>query len=156
MNTNLTPTAIDELTVTDLAAFSAADLSLLQALVGQDARTAKARADKLSAALEARYRDSARAAYLGAGKDTGTIHLDDAGADVEVVIDKKVKWHQDKLASVLDAMSPELAKHYAKAEFCIPEAKFLNAPPDIRSALAVARTVETGRMKITIKMREAA
>ncbi len=151
MNTNLTTHAIDELSLSDLAALSASDLSFLQARVGDEERVLKARSEKLNAAIDRRYSEAARAAYLSAGKDTGTIHIDDAGHDVEVSVSKTVEWDQDKLASVLDGLPVETARHYAKAKFTIEERKFTAAPPDVRDLFSQARMVKPGKMRFVVK-----
>lgn len=156
MNTNLTPNAISDLDVADLAALSATDLCVLQVQLAGDAKVLKARSEKLNAAIERRYAELARSAYLGAGKDTGTIHLNDAGHDIEVNVPKKVEWDQDVLRSVLDAMPVEQARHFAKVTFAVDERKFSAAIPDIQAALAAARTVKPGKMSITINERKAA
>lgn len=156
MNTNLTPHAIAELEIHDLAALSASDLIVLQAGLAGDMKVLKARTEKLNAAIERRYSDLARSAYLQNGKDTGTIHLDDNGYDVEVCIAKKVEWDQDALRSALDNLPIDVARHFAKATFAIDERKFAAAMPDIQAALSLARMVKAGPMKITLKTREAA
>lgn len=156
MSTNLTPNAIAELDVADLAALSATDLCVLQAQLAGDAKVLKARSEKLNAAIERRYAELARSAYLKAGKDTGTIHLDDGGHDVEVSIGKTVDWDQDKLVAILDEMPVDIAKHFAKAKYTIDERKFAAAPPDIQYKLSQARTVRPGSMKIAINPRKAA
>ena len=156
MSTNLTPNAIAELDVADLAALSATDLCVLQAQLAGDAKVLKARSEKLNAAIERRYAELARSAYLKAGKDTGTIHLDDAGHDIEVTIGKTVDWDQDKLVAILDEMPVEQARHFAKITFAVDERKFAAAIPDIQAALAAARTVKPGKMTITINVRKAA
>lgn len=161
MNTNLTSNAIDELSLPDLAALSASELALLQARLGEDERLNKARSEKLNAAFERRYAEAARAAYLGAGKAengvfSGTIHLADAGFDVEVHVAKTVEWDEGALAKVLDGLPVETARHLARIKITVDERKFSAAPPDLQALLVPARTVKPGRMRFALKTREAA
>ncbi len=156
MNTNMTPNAIDELPVSDLAALSASDLATLQAQMAADERALKARSEKLNAALDRRYSETARHAYLRACKDTGSVHWDDAGFYVEATVSKSVEWDQDALTLALDTLPEEDARHLVKAKFTVDERKFSAAMPATQALLSPARTVKPGKMKILVKAREAA
>jgi hypothetical protein len=148
---NLTPNDIEGLSVTDLAELPAGALADLQRRVAAEARTSRTRAEKLNAALLHRYERAAGAAYVDAGKDTGTLHLDDDGHDVEVRIDKDVHWDQEALVAILGELPDDLARFYAKTSFTIEERKYNSAPPDLRSLFARARTVKAAKMRFTLR-----
>ena len=52
---------------------------------------------------------------------------------------------------LLDEMSVEEAKHFAKVSITVPEAKFNNATPEIKAKLSQHRTVEPGTVSVDIR-----
>ena len=148
---NFNPAALDEMDIAAIATLATPELAELIDLIDKDATLIKLRKDKLACALNRKYGDAAQKARLDAGKDTGVVHLDDAGFDVAAEVGKTVKWDQAKLVAVLNALPTETAKHYAKAEFKVDERKYAAAPPDIQKILAPARAVVPGRATYTLK-----
>ncbi len=148
---NFSPAALDEMDITAIATLATPELAELIDLIDKDATLLKLRKDKLACALNRKYGDAAQKARLDAGKDTGVVHLEDAGFDVSAEVGKTVKWDQAKLIEALDSLPTETAKHYAKAEFKVDERKYAAAPPDIQKILAPARAVVPSRATYTLK-----
>jgi len=95
--------------------------------------------------FERRYASAAAQQRLAEGKDTGSVHIVDGEWDVLVNVPKKVEWDQRALRDAFDKIDQDEARHYAKIVFAVEERKFENAPPAIRSILAGARTLKTGK-----------
>tara|TARA_E500000318_G_scaffold111920_1_gene132639 strand:- start:404 stop:844 length:441 start_codon:yes stop_codon:yes gene_type:complete len=85
------------------------------------------------------------------GKDFGQVSIKDGDYIITYNKRKKVEWDQGLLKGLLDCMDPETASFYAKAVYSVPEAKFQNAPPEVRSALSECRTVMLQGVSIDIK-----
>ena len=87
------------------------------------------------------FEDQARQYLADKGKDFGQATLKADGFKITLDFRKKVDWDQDQLISALDAMDGDTAKHYASVKVSVSEAKFQQAPPEIKSALSECRTV---------------
>lgn len=82
------------------------------------------------------------------GKDFGTVHIREGNQRLKATVSKKVSWDQELLASALNGLSEENARHYGKLTFAVEERKFTTAPPAIKTILEECRTVEVGRVNI--------
>lgn len=153
---NYQPAALDEMDIPSIASLQAAELADLIELLDKDALLLKLRKDKLACALNRKYGEAAHRMRMAAGKDTGTVHIEDAGFDVAADVGKSVKWDQSKLITALDSLPQETAKHYAKAEFKVDERKYAAAPPDIQKIFAPARAVVPGRETYTLTPKDKA
>lgn len=87
------------------------------------------------------FEDQARQYLADKGKDFGQATLKSDGFKITIDFRKKVDWDQDQLISALDAMDGDTAKHYASVKVSVAEAKFQQAPPEIKAALSECRTV---------------
>lgn len=151
-------TAIDNLTIDQIAAFDAGTLASIDGVLASEGQALTSRKAKLQAALERRYGEALTRALAEKKSDTGTVHLTDPTSnaiDIAVTVPKAVKWDNDALLKALDGMKPEDAKHYAKIEVKVDERKFDAAPPEVRAALSKARTVKPGTAKFTFKQEDA-
>ena len=81
------------------------------------------------------FEDQARQYLADKGKDFGQATLKADGFKITLDFRKKVDWDQDQLISALDAMDGDTAKHYASVKVSVAEAKFQQAPPEIKAAL---------------------
>lgn len=151
MQQNLHATAIDDLSVADIAALDAGTLAFLSDDLASQAQAVASRKAKFEAAIERRYGDAVRKALADRQTDTGTIHIADNTFDVVVTVPKTVDFDQDKLIAALDAMPVDKARHYVKATYKVDERKFEAAPPDDRALLAPARTVRPGKPRFVFK-----
>ena len=122
-------------------------LALLQEEAEETLRRAKATKDWIDGALSIKYADAAAAARQAAGKDTGTVRLQDGTVTVIADLAKKVDWDQAKLAALADrirADGDDLAE-YVETTLKVSERKFGSWPGHIRSAFEAARTVRVGK-----------
>lgn len=142
---------LDGADVAQVAAFSPLELAEIQRQLDHKTAILKARKEKIAAALDRKYGEAAHAKRLDAGKDTGSVRLDDGEFQIVADTSKTVKWDQKLLVAALDTMPVETAKHYAKAEYKVDERKFSAAPPDVQALLAPARTVVPGKTTYTIE-----
>jgi hypothetical protein len=111
--------------------------------------------DADGAALSLRYAERAAAARRAAGKDTGTIRLEDDGVTILADLPKRVDWDQDRLGELVERIRSAGADpaDYVEITYKIPERRYAAWPPSIREDFAPARTVETG--SLNIKLQEA-
>lgn len=148
---NLTPSFLDDATITDIENLTAPELNHLKNMLNNDATILAARSAVLQAAISSRYLDQAKT-YLRANKlDTGTAHVIDGDIDVTVTIPKSVSWDQDGLLAELDQMEKEDARHYAKLSVTVSETMFKGAPPAVQRKLGKHRTLKPGKAKFEFK-----
>ena len=110
---------------------------------------AKQNLDEFNKSLEDIYLEKAKKSLFNDGKDFGTANFKDGNVDVKVEVRKKTSWDQEGLLNYLNTLTPDLAKHYAKVSVTVPEARFINATPDVQEQLRNFRTVSNGGIKIT-------
>lgn len=138
--------------IPELDKLTTAELKTIQdQLIAADANLKKQKAT-FEALMLRRFEKDARAAYVEAKKDTGTVNFTAPGSNLltlKVDVDKKVEWDQAKLSATFNKMKPEDARHYAKVEYKVEEAKYKAAPPAVQADLKGARTVKPGKMKFT-------
>lgn len=102
--------------------------------------------------LARRYETKISLAYLREHKDTGLIHLEDAGFDLAVERPKRVEWDQEMLAKLGDEISAagDDPHEYIKTALSVDERKFTAWPSYLRERFIAARTVKAGA--VTIKL----
>ena len=93
-------------------------------------------------------------AYVAKGVDTGMIHIDRDGLDVQVDRSKTVTWDQAKLAASVEAIRAggDDPAEYVKTAYSVSEAAYAAWPSMIRKVFEPARTVKPGNP--TIKLAE--
>lgn len=136
----------------------------LQALVEDVAillSRAKLLDEKISAALDLRFAEQARAARSAAGKDTGRVRLMDDEFEIVADSPKAVVWDQAALSDIAAVIRDEWKENpadYMTVKYGVPESKFLAWPSALQKAFEPARTVKTGKpsYEIIAKKREAA
>jgi hypothetical protein len=139
-------------------ALTAVQLKALDAEIGAAESEAKAQREYLNLILDRRFGTAIQNELDFQGKDTGTIYVPASNSiELKVEIPKNVKWDQPTITKALEGLAPADAKHYAKVEITVEEAKFASAPPAIKAALLPARTVKPGKRKFTFRtIKEAA
>ena len=109
----------------------------------------KASLENFNKNLENIYLDKAKKQLFSEGKDFGTVNFKDGDVSVKVELRKKTSWDQESLLNYLNTLPNDLAKHYSKVTITVPEARFINATPDIKKELRKHRTVDLQGVKIT-------
>lgn len=131
----------------EIAALPTDQLGLLHQEAADLLASAKCVKDRLDSGLDLKYRDRADALRRNAGKDTGTVRIEDG--DVRVIADlpKRVKWEQAKLAEISERIRADGddPNEYVTIEFSVSERAYGAWPHSIRAAFEPARTVETGK-----------
>jgi hypothetical protein len=144
-----TPTVDDlpDLAVQDIAALPVDLLALLQGDLDARLQRDKAAKARFDAALTARYGDQAAEERRAAGKDTGTVRLDDGDFTVIADLPKRVDWDQQRLAAMVARMraAGEDPTQYVDITIKVPERKYTAWPDAIREGFAPARTVGSGK-----------
>jgi hypothetical protein len=155
MNTvTVLPNVVDELSVQQLAALPVLQKLELQRSLAEASAWLKRANDKFAAALEAAYGETSRAALRASGRDFGTAQGRDGSVEVTFELAKKVKWDQPKLHAIAERIvaSGEKVESYIKAELSVSETKWKSWPPVLQEQFAPARTVEPGRVSITLRL----
>lgn len=146
-----------DLPIPRLDALTTAELNTIQDnLAAADAKL-KRQKEVFAALLLRRFETVARAAYVEAKKDTGTVRTAAPGSnllELKIDVDKTVVWDQDALFKFLNSLTAEDAKHYGKMKLEVEEAKYKASPPAIQTALKKMRTVKAGKLKFTLVQRE--
>lgn len=126
-------------------------IAIIQMLV-EDVAVLIARAksydEKLSAALDLRFSEKARAARSAEGKDTGRIRFDDEEFEIVADSPKAVIWDQKSLASIAAKIRDEWSEDpadYLTVKYGVAESKFTAWPPLLRKTFEPARTLRAGK-----------
>jgi hypothetical protein len=149
---NISAAMLDEMDLETAAAMSAGDLMLIQGEIAAAVALWKARSDALQASLDIKYKAQAGAARLAKGQDTGTVHLDDSGLEVDCELRKKVEWDQSKLEALWNriASAGDDPAVYMQRELKIGEAVYNAWPDAVVAEFRPARTVKPEKPKYTI------
>ncbi len=131
----------------DVAALPAETLALLQDEADEALRSAKTTRDWIGGALALKYDVAAAKARQTAGKDTGTVRIQDGFVTVEADLPKKVVWDQKRLADVgmrlgAEGEDPE---EYIDVTYKVQERRYTAWPRHIREHFEPARTVRVGK-----------
>tara|TARA_R110000851_G_scaffold112669_1_gene236854 strand:+ start:107 stop:544 length:438 start_codon:yes stop_codon:yes gene_type:complete len=101
--------------------------------------------------LEGRYLERAQDTLRQQGKDFGSVTIEDGAHKLKVNVRRRVEWEEGLLLKVLNSMDEDTARHYAQIKYTIPEAKYNNAPPEVKAALSEARTVYLQGVSVDIE-----
>lgn len=108
---------------------------------------AKRYGDWLAGALASRFAGQATELRKAAGKDTGTVRVEQGDYVIVSDLPKRPKWDQRKLAEIrtrLYAMG-EPADEYVTVKLEVAERAYSAWPSSIQSMFEPARTLETGK-----------
>jgi hypothetical protein len=141
---------LDDITATSIggiAGLPAQQLALLQQEAADLLVNAKRLKDRLDGGLDLKYRHRAAALRRGAGKDTGTVRIEDGDVIVVADLPKRVKWDQAGLAGIVERIRAggDDPAEYVTIEFAVSERAYGAWPDTIRAAFEPARTVEIGK-----------
>jgi len=107
--------------------------------------------------LEMRYADAAKAQLLATGRDTGTVHLKDAGYDITVEIGKDVKYEPKGIADLVAKIKATGGdpSEYVEIKYSVSEAKFKAWPQTLRAPFEALRTVTPKAPKFVLRRMDA-
>lgn len=150
---NFSISVLDDLTPEQISEFDAFYLYELQNWLADETATLKRRRTAFDGALDRRYEAKAALALKSAGKDSGTVRIDDGGMPVKCDARKNVDWDQEFLAARWKQIEAagEDPSVYIKATYTVPEAVYGNFPPHYKVAFNPARTVKVGKPTFTIE-----
>ncbi len=142
-----TPDDLSRLDPAEIAQMPVDLLAILQREVDERLKQAKAAKARLDGALTIRYAARAEEVRRAAGKDTGTVRLDDGDFIVVADLPKRVDWDQEKLAAMVARIraAGEDPAQYVDVTYKVPERKYAAWPEAIRKGFEPARTVRPGK-----------
>jgi hypothetical protein len=154
------PDRLTALSVDDLAAMPATQLAEVVRHLDELLAWHKQQRAKVDAALDRAYAPRLQCARADAGKDFGTVHIDDGDVRVSVDTPKRVSWDQTKLAAIAQriAAAGDKVEDFISIDYAVSESRFNNWPPALREQFATARTVKPGKptFRLTTVTAEAA
>lgn len=130
-----------------------ANVSALQRFIAEAKSELATLAAMVQTGLEMRYADEARTQLLATGRDTGTVHLEDAGYDITVEIGKDVKYEPKglaELAAKIEATGGD-PREYVEIKYSVSEAKFKAWPQTLRAPFEALRTVTPKAPKFVLR-----
>ena len=142
----------------DLSAYVIRDLPLenvaaLQRFISDAKSELATLAAMVQTGLEMRYADAAKAQLLATGRDTGTVHLKDAGYDITVEIGKDVKYEPKGIADLVAKIKATGGdpSEYVEIKYSVSEAKFKAWPQTLRAPFEALRTVTPKAPKFVLR-----
>lgn len=141
------PDRLTALSVADLAALPTTQLAEIVRNLDDLLTWHKQQCAKVDAALDQSYAERIQKVRADAGKDFGTVHIDDGAVRVTVDVPKRVSWDQTKLAAIAQriAAAGEKVEDFIDVDYAVSESRFNNWPPSLREQFASARTVKPGK-----------
>lgn len=141
----------------ELATSPADQLALLQEDVEGALTVAKSAKERLDDALALKYGARASEMRRLAGKDSGTVRLEDGAVTVIADLPKRVDWDQTMLADLAQRIrnSGDDPAQYLDITLKVPERKYAAWPSAIRDAFAAARTLRAGKPSFHLELRAA-
>ncbi len=139
-----------------IAALPVDQLALLKDDAAEALAAAKAAKDRIEDAIDRKYGDRAASLRRRAGKDTGTVRIEDGDFVVIAELSKRVTWDQAQLAALIEQIrsAGEVPSEYIETTYRVAERNFSAWPSHIRAAFLPARTVEPGKPTYRIEQKE--
>lgn len=133
--------------VGDIAALPADALASLQKEADDALRVTKANKMRIDDALIAKYAVASAAYRRAAGKDTGTVRIQDELVTIVADLAKRVDWNQTTLAGLVEQINGDGddPTEYVDITFKVSERKYNAWPNHIKATFKEARTVRTGK-----------
>jgi hypothetical protein len=153
---HITLTDIPAMPIGEIAALPADQLALLQEAAQQDLQRAKTVSDWLEGAIALKYAERAAECRRDAGKDTGTVRLNDGNVTVTADLPKRIDWDQALLAQIAEniASAGEDPAEFIETTLKVSERKYAALPESRRKGFEPARTVRTGKPKFRLVLNE--
>jgi hypothetical protein len=161
MSNRVTLAELQELATAEVARLPVDQLQTLVEDVAVLLSRAKSLDEKISAALDLRFSERAKATRLAAGKDTGRVRLIDNEFEIVADSPRAVVWDQATLSKIAVTIRDEWLENptdYLTIKYGVAESKFNAWPSALQKLFEPARTVRAGKpsYEIFVKKREAA
>lgn len=149
MKSNLTPQALDEMTIEDIAQLDIADLHRLHDEVEAGAKEWRERMTRVVDALECRFGVRAVTLLANEGKNSGTIHFPERGTDVKRTTSQKIEWDQSVLTDIRTRVigAKENPDRYMVAEYIVSEAIYKTFSEREKAEFDKGRTIKPQRAR---------
>lgn len=146
-----------EMPIQELAQLPTELLAILLEENGEVKAFATQCADKLHAAMEAKFGPIADERRQAEGKDTGRVSFDDGEFVIRADRPKHVEWDQEALDRAIEVVTSwgESPRDFVTVKLAVPENKYKAWPTTIRKVFEPARVVSTGKPSYTIGRRAA-
>jgi hypothetical protein len=147
LSNRITLEDLDRMTVQEISQIPLDELEMLIDDANELQAKAKRYGDWLALNLAARFAGPASELRKAAGKDTGTVRVEQGDYVIVSDLPKRPKWDQRKLHQIrteLFAMG-EPADEYIGVKYEVSERAYSAWPTSLRSLLEPARTLETGK-----------
>ncbi len=140
----------------EIAALPVELLAILQREIDERLKHDKAIKAHFDRALSLRYASRAAEERQAAGKDTGTVRLEDGDFTIVADLPKRIAWDQKQLAKMAERIrdAKNDPAEYIDITFKVPERKYTAWPEAIREGFEPARTVKPGNLKIELVSQE--
>lgn len=147
---------IEHIPIGDLAALPGEALAMLTADAFALAERAKTLKDWLHGALVLKYSDAAHTLRQSAGKDSGTVRIDEENVIVVCDASKKVSWDQAALRQAVETVKSwgSNPDEFVTAELKVSERAYSAWPTEIRKVFEPARTTATGKPTFAFEMKK--
>jgi len=140
----------------EIAALPVELLAILQREIDERLKQDRAIKARFDGALILRYAARATEERQAAGKDTGTVRLEDGDFTIVADLPKRIAWDQSQLAKMAEQIrdAKDDPTEYIDITFKVPERKYTAWPEAIREGFEPARTVKPGALKIELVSQE--
>ncbi len=129
-----------------VASYSSFTLCSLLAEVNDHLGQAKRAKSWLEGAMSIKYSTRIKQERDSSNKETGIVHIEDAGIKISHDIPKKVEWNQKQLSEIVEDIV-EMGSdplEYIDISYKVPEHKFISWPKSTQQIFLLARTVRSG------------
>lgn len=126
-----------------VASYSSFTLYSLLAEVNEQLGQAKS---WLEGAMSIKYSTRIKQERYSSNKETGIVHIEDAGIKISHDIPKQVEWNQKKLSEIIENIA-EMGSdpfEYIDISYKVSEHKFVAWPKSTQQIFLLARTVRAG------------
>jgi len=140
----------------EIAALPVELLAILQREIDERLKHDKVVKARFDGALSLRYASRAAEERQAAGKDTGTVRLEDGDFTIVADLPKRIAWDQKQLAKMAERIrdAKNDPTEYIDITFKVSERKYTAWPEAIREGFEPARTVKPGMLKIELVSQE--
>jgi DNA-directed RNA polymerase specialized sigma24 family protein len=146
---NVTPHT-ENLTAQQISTLPINDLMQLANLIDERLSEAKSMKERFDDGLNLRFSLQLQKKLQDQSKNTGTVHFHENNFRITAEVPKKIARDSQKMEQAMQLLSEQTRKQLIKTSYSIDEKTYLSLPPQLREALASARTVTPGKVRFKI------